>query len=73
MPINPRINPTASKNVKIGEAAISLGANKLGEELSKCLDVLKLAYDLPSDTGDKDMAMRRLYSNLCSVMGIPRE
>jgi hypothetical protein len=69
MPANPRVNPKASRNVQVGEAAISLGADKLGSALIKCMDELKLVYDMP-DTRNKDMVMRKLYANLSSIMGI---
>ena len=72
MPVNPRINPKLSRNVQIGEAAISMGPDKLGAALSKCMDEVKLAYDMP-DTRNKDMVLRKLYANLCSIMGLPRE
>jgi hypothetical protein len=71
MTVNPRINPKRSHNVKIGDAAISLGSERLGAALSKCLDEIKLIYDMP-DARNKDMVMRKLYSNLSSIMGIPK-
>jgi len=71
MTVNPRINPKISRNVQVGEAAMSLGAERLGAALIRCMDELKLVYEMP-DTRNKDMVMRKLYATLASTMGIPK-
>ena len=70
MPVNPRVNPLASRNVQIGEAAISMGSKSLGAGLMKCLDEVKLAFEMP-DTRNKDIILRKLHANLSRIMGIP--
>ena len=49
---------------------MSLGADRLGAALSKCLDEVKLVYDMP-DERNRDMVLRKLHANLSALMGIP--
>jgi len=72
MAINPRVNPKKSAYTSYGESAIFMGADRLGAALDKCLQEVKLIYDMP-DHLPKDMVIRKLHANLKLIMGIPDE
>lgn len=68
---NPRANPKVGVN-KYGAHAAGLGEAKLGYELDKCMREVALIYDL-DEGARKEMMLRKLYSNIRSIMGLPTE